>query len=341
MEHIGSARTSEVLRRVMVIAGRCWSACFPEIRVLQGLLTWEKGPQHLEPLAPLKSLVFDKLVSEGSFGQVFGGTWCGHRVAIKVLRSESSGIEEAMLMKSLCHPNVVEAIFFAEVAHELMGMQVWLVQEFCECGTWGSHCVSPRNAWAGLCEARDMCVEVCSACNWLHSRRVLHGDLADGNVLLSSNDSWKGFVCKVGDFGSACKVPNGVDKVCSKSLGTVNFLAPECLEPEGDGSIQSRERDVFAFARLMWQALTGQRPFFGCSAIQVVLLVSQGYNLELHPAVPEACRKLYDDCAAVAPSRRPSFREILISLRAQVIPLGAEDPKHLSLFSCAPCKAFG
>ncbi|CAE7902077.1 drkD [Symbiodinium microadriaticum] len=272
MEHIGSARTSEVLRRVMVIAGRCWSACFPEIRVLQGLLTWEKGPQHLEPLAPLKSLVFDKLVSEGSFGQVFGGTWCGRRVAIKVLRSESSGIEEAMLMKSLCHPNVVEAIFFAEVAHELMGMQVWLVQEFCECGTWGSHCVSPRNAWAGLCE--------------------------------------------VGDFGSACKVPNGVDKVCSKSLGTVNFLAPECLEPEGDGSMQSRERDVFAFARLMWQALTGQRPFFGCSAIQVVLLVSQGYNLELHPAVPEAFRKLYDDCAAVAPSRRPSFREILISLRA-------------------------
>ncbi len=89
--------------------------------------------------------------------------------------------------RSLCHPNVVEAIFFAEavrnvrhqvasrivadqVAHELMGMQVWLVQagekwalsqskyalfskEFCECGTWGSHCVSPRNAWAGLCEA--------------------------------------------------------------------------------------------------------------------------------------------------------------------------------------------
>ncbi|CAE7232090.1 Acvr1c, partial [Symbiodinium necroappetens] len=169
-EHVQAVladRTSEVLRRVMVIAGRCWSACFPEIRVLQGLLTWEKGPQHLEPLAPLKSLVFDKLVSEGSFGQVFGGTWCGRRVAIKVLRSESSGIEEAMLMKSLCHPNVVEAIFFAEVAHELMGMQVWLVQEFCECGTWGSHCVSPRNAWAGLCEARDMCVEVCSACNWL------------------------------------------------------------------------------------------------------------------------------------------------------------------------------
>ncbi|CAE7900977.1 unnamed protein product, partial [Symbiodinium necroappetens] len=119
----------------------------------------------------------------------------------------------------------------------------------------------------------------------------------------------------VGDFGSACRVPNGVDKVCSKSLGTVNFLALECLEPEGDGSMQSRERDVFAFARLMWQALTGQRPFFGCSAIQVVLLVSQGYNLELHPAVPEAFRKLYDDCAAVAPSRRPSFREILISLR--------------------------
>ena len=65
---------------------------------------------------------------------------------------------------------------------------------------------------------------------------------------------------QVGDFGSACKVPNGVDKVraqsglegncckclcpcqvCSKSLGTVNFLAPECLEPEGDGSMQSRE----------------------------------------------------------------------------------------------------
>jgi len=323
----------------MVIAGRFWSACFPEIGVLQRLLTWEKGPQHLKPLAPLNSLIFDKFVSEGSFGQIFGGTWCGRRVAIKVLRSESSGFEEATLMKSLCHPNVVEAIFFAEVADDLIGKQIWLVQEFCDYGTWGSHCVSPRNAWAGLCEALDMCAEVCSACNWLHSRGVLHGDLADGNVLLSSSDSWKGFVCKVGDFGSACRVPPGVDKVCSKALGTVTFLAPECLEPETDGSVQSRERDVFAFARLMWQALTGQRPFFGCSAVQVVLLVSQGYNLELHPAVPEELRKLYDDCAAVVPSRRPSFREILISLRAQVASLGAEDRKYPSRFCCAPFKA--
>ena len=29
-----------------------------------------------------------------------------------------------------------------------------------------------------------------------HAHGILHGDLADGNVLLSSDGCWKGFVCK-------------------------------------------------------------------------------------------------------------------------------------------------
>ena len=40
----------------------------------------------------------------------------------------------------------------------LQSDQGLLSEEFCDCGTWGSHCVLPRSAWAGLKEARQNCV---------------------------------------------------------------------------------------------------------------------------------------------------------------------------------------
>lgn len=89
-------------------------------------------------------------------------------------------------------------------------------------------------------------------------------------------------------------------------LGSPN---PECL------SLQAG--DVWAFGVLLFSALTGRRPYEGCTQLQVIhAVVVEGRRPELPPDAPPALAALGRRCLAVDPEERPTFAQILEELDA-------------------------
>ncbi len=91
--------------------------------------------------------------------------------------------------------------------------------------------------------------QVASALDYAHAKGVVHRDVKPGNILITANER-----VKLTDFGiaSAPTVSEPADR-----LGTPHYVAPEQLRGEAvDG-----RADVFALGVVVYEMLTGKRPF--------------------------------------------------------------------------------
>ncbi|CAE7942328.1 fyn [Symbiodinium sp. KB8] len=207
-------------------------------------------------------------VSEGSFGRVYCCNWGGQRIAAKVMALQTGHrvdpIREANLCQKLSHDNLVQTFRFlqhsADPADPGCGMQVWILQEWCDKGTLGSFCTIPRWDACGLRYVRCIMSDVAKACCYLHSKGIIHGDLTSNNVLLQTRALDQAgeieFVCKLCDFGLARVLEQGVTSLMTAQLGTVSHMPPELLEYE-DGRL-SMKADIYAMGILLYQAVLGK-----------------------------------------------------------------------------------
>merc|ERR1719323_3040658 len=104
-----------------------------------------------------------------------------------------------------------------------------MVQEWCDRGTLGMHCHKPRVDPRSLEEVADMFVDITGAGSYLHSRGIIHGDLTANNVLIKTQVSHKGYVCKICDFGLARVLEGDTSEIMTTQMGTVTHMPPELL----------------------------------------------------------------------------------------------------------------
>jgi len=104
-------------------------------------------------------------------------------------------------------------------------------------------------------------LEVASALNYLHSVKIIHGDLKTANVLLKGDGSDpRGFVCKVSDFGLSRFLAED-SHIKTFTCGTVTHMPPELLK----GGVLTSAADVYSFAILLWELVSGKKPHAGRS----------------------------------------------------------------------------
>ncbi|GIL75343.1 hypothetical protein Vretimale_8020 [Volvox reticuliferus] len=196
--------------------------------------------------------------------------------------------------------------------------------------------------------------EVALGMAFLHHNNIIHGDLKPGNVLLkSSRQDQRGFVVKISDFGLSRVLHGGVPHPHLMATGTndsssgggpnagaasetdgefmdgaldgtVPYLAPELI----NNCQRSKASDVWAYGVLLWQLVTGHRPYDGLMQFQIMAAVSSGEQLlswpsEAHPALVHLGRA----CLAYNPRDRPSFAQIVRRLQALETELRAEGAK--------------
>ena len=84
--------------------------------------------------------------------------------------------------------------------------------------------------------------------------------------------------------------------------------------------------DVYSFGVVLWELVTGEVPFEDMTPVQVAYAV---VNKNLRPPIPSDCptplRNLMEQCWTANPDRRPSFFQIVHSLKDLENPL-LEEP---------------
>jgi serine/threonine protein kinase len=167
---------------------------------------------------------------------------------------------------------------------------------------------------------------------YVHSTRIVHGDLTPDNILLD----WD-WTPRVADFGHsrmwdqlqlASPIHAGAGAV--RLYPDFHYLAPECYEDQ-----RGPASDVFAFGLILYEIVVGQSAF--PKSLNRWAIVKRLLMEEALPAIPSlvlpAVRALIRDCWAFDPDERPTFCEVvelLESMRFKVMP--DVDSRKVELF---------
>ncbi len=187
-------------------------------------------------------------LTEGGFGQVFIGenTTLQQKVVIKRLKDGVRGAaaEEAKMMASLNHPNVVHVYAYDEKLDCLV-MEHLDGQPLVDYATL-------KGSQFGLLEAIRACEEVAVALKAIHGAGLVHRDVKPENVMVGEGLEW----VKVIDLGTALRVGRTV----SPPAGTAEFCPPE----QFDGSVPAQPaNDTYALGVMLYNLITRRLPFAG------------------------------------------------------------------------------
>lgn len=211
----------------------------------------------------------DRLVGEGAMGRVYQAEHVHMRkmVALKVLHGELMTVpeiiqrfeREARAAAQIDHPHVASATDFGK----LPDGQIYLILEYVE-GVSLSKVINRRPM--KLQRALTIASQVAAALEAAHERGIVHRDLKPDNLLLLHTDDESDFV-KVLDFGIA-KVPaepsEGGRPITQVGVvyGTPEYMAPE----QALGQDVDARADLYALGVVMFEMLTGRRPYIGPAA---------------------------------------------------------------------------
>jgi serine/threonine protein kinase len=221
-------------------------------------------------------------IGSGGMGDVYAAhdLRLDRPVALKLLRPSlvedaamRARIEaEAKASARLTHPNVV-AVFDAGEDH----LRPFIAMELLDGRTLADRLAEgPMDAG----EVRGLAIQVLGALGAAHRAGIVHRDVKPQNVLQASDGAWK-----VGDFGIAKQTGSDLATTATGEVfGTPSWLAPERLE----GAAATPASDLYSMGVVLYEALTGARPFPGTDPIAVAMQIVEGHHRPLRSVRPDA-----------------------------------------------------
>ena len=266
------------------------------------------------PLTPGKRLGAYEIVSllgSGGMGEVYRArdARLDRDVAIKVLPEDLATDldrvrrfqQEARAIGALNHPHICQIYDVGPG---------YLVFEYID--------GAPLRGPLAPTEAVRLILQVADALDAAHQKGILHRDLKPANILVTTDGR-----VKVLDFGLA-KVMTLDQNVTRTSegvvAGTTAYMSPE----QAEGKPLDARSDIFSFGTVLYEMLSGTRPFGGETAAQVVSAVLRDDPQPL--AVPPALERIVRRCLAKQVGQRfPSMHEVKVAL--EDLAGGSGDPK--------------
>lgn len=178
-------------------------------------------------------------------------TLLNRTVAIKIIGDESpttaprNFMTEARAAAVLSHPNIVNVYDVLE-----MGDERYIIMEYV-CGITLREYLD-HHGHLSVKETVSCAHQVLRALHAAHSRGIVHRDIKPGNILLTPDGR-----VKVTDFGIARLPDRDSFLMPDRTVGTVHYVSPE---QAGGGAVDERS-DLYSLGILMYEMLTGRRPF--------------------------------------------------------------------------------
>ncbi|KAJ7088697.1 kinase-like domain-containing protein [Mycena epipterygia] len=260
-------------------------------------------------------------MAAGGFGDIWKGQIHDQRVSVKIMRLfHDADVEavlkefgrEALIWRQLCHPNLLP--FFGLY---YLNKRLCLVSPWMENGNILQFLSKESNNTDRL----SLILDVALGLEYLHENQIVHGDLKAINILVTPSHR----AC-IADFGlssiaDAMTVRFTHSTVSSRG-GTARYLAPELFR---GGSKIHFGSDVYAFACVGYEILTGKVPFYELpNDMAVMFQVAAGKR----PSQPSSCSgtaaldslwELLQDCWKDDPELRPSAIQIVERLKSPLI----------------------
>ena len=149
--------------------------------------------------------------------------------------------------------------------------------------------------------------DVARGVEYLHEKKIIHRDLKSLNILLDKN-----YRAKICDFGMV-RTRNQGQGPMTGLIGTAHWMAPEVLM---SSPYYNEKVDVYSFAILLWELLTGDMPYAKLNPSTITIGVTQG---TLRPPIPEGAPpkvvELIQKCWNQEPTRRPSISRVVSNLK--------------------------
>ena len=282
---------------------------FESMRLQLGLLLKgdrgePKTPVDRHFLVAFHEILFDRVIGEGSFGTVYAGRWQGQPVAIKTMRGiatkadQEEFIRETQIMSRLRSRWITQ--FYGLC---LEPTRQCLLMEYMERGSLfsrlGDDPLSPD-------QQRSIALDIVRGLSYLHAQGIIHGDLKSANVLLDSN-----YQAKLTDFGLSHTRASSIVAV-GKQSQAIQWMAPELFQR---GGALTAETDRFSYGTILWEMVTGRRPFEHFEG-NIVKHLLEGGREEIPPSLPAVYQTLIRKCWDADPSKRPALEEVISVLEA-------------------------
>jgi serine/threonine protein kinase len=163
------------------------------------------------------------------------------------LTRSSAGLfeREAQAAGALLHPNIVTLY---DAGRD--GSWYYLAMEFVEGGTFAAEIA--RAGKLDVARAVEVVAVVADALDFAHERGVVHRDIKPANLMILPDQT-----VKVADFGIARLSSATSTMTGDMMVGTPHYMSPEQVR---GGKIDGRS-DLFSLAVVLYEALTGRKPF--------------------------------------------------------------------------------
>jgi eukaryotic-like serine/threonine-protein kinase len=268
------------------------------------------GAQGLERLGKYE---IRATLGRGAMGTVYEA-WdpaIARKVAIKTVSLPDAGDNgaqeelarfqrEAQAAGRLNHPNIVGVFDYGE-AHDL----AYIVMEFVDGHTLRS--VIEKQERFALPEIVRLMCELMAGLQYSHDRGVVHRDIKPANLILTAQGT-----LKIADFGIA-RIESSSMTQAGTVLGTPTYMSPEQFMGQ---TVDSRT-DIYSSGVLLYQLLTGERPFEGglTAIIHKALNTTPPRPSEISVTAPARL----DAVVARAMARRPADRYANAAAFARVL----------------------
>jgi serine/threonine-protein kinase len=286
----------------------------------------------------------DGVLGTGAMGVVYKA-WdanIARTVALKTIRRELlDGLQEGEIVARfrneaqasgrLMHPNIVAVYDFGEFEDT-----TYIAMEYVDGTPLGSFL--NKDAPMDLAASVTCITQLLRALDYAHARGVVHRDIKPANILITPDAQ-----VKITDFGIA-KIESSTLTQVGAVIGTPSYMSPEQFKGE---SVDGRS-DLFAVGIVLYQMLTGVRPFSGPASTVMHQIINETpvapsvRRPELHPAfdavVQKAMAKRIED-------RYPGAQAFLEALAAAHLqhnggqPLTEEDNERTVLAFQRPAPA--
>ncbi|TFK38546.1 kinase-like domain-containing protein [Crucibulum laeve] len=252
--------------------------------------------------------------ASGGFANIWRGTTLtdtNGNVKIRLRR-------EFIIWSDLSHENILP--IYGTFTHEPIG-GTGVVLPFRPLGTISTFLETYPTA-----DKLALIYEIAEGIRYLHSKDIVHGDLTVGNILIHQKGTEHNpqYIPQLTDFGRS--------RIIDKKGFTTNIFTaysrrdytlsrsfpPEVLHADNPQiKLLTKESDVYTFAMVALEIVTGKQPFYKRTDSQAVFLVMSGTTLSKNdyagPEAPQLTERFWNlflmKCWSTSPEGRPSIEK--------------------------------